>query len=102
MEHILQFGISIDDNAIINAVQKKAEEEIIKRIKAEVEHSLFGDRYYYSRSSDPHAVFTQLAKEIFNGFLDDNKEEIISRASVHLADKLARSKAGKAILEDIQ
>lgn len=54
MEHIVQFGISIDDNAIINAVQKKAEEEIIKRIKAEVEHSLFGDRYYYSRSSDPH------------------------------------------------
>ena len=102
MEHILQFGINIDDEAIISAVKAKAEKEIVKLIKDKVESSLFGSRYYYSHSSDPHAVFTQLAKEIFNGFLDDNKEEIISRASVHLADKLARSKAGKAILEDIQ
>ena len=101
MDHILQFGISIDDDAIIKAVKAKAEKEITELIKTKVENSLFGDRYYYRSSTDPHAVFTQLAKDMFNDFLNENKEDIISRASMHLADKLARSKAGRAILEDI-
>lgn len=102
MEHILQFGITIDDEAIIKAVREKAERVITDSLKTEVEKSLFGTRYIYRNTNDPHAIFTQLAKDIFSEFLNENKETIISHASVILADKLARSKAGKAILENIQ
>ena len=45
MEHILQFGINIDDHAIIEAVKAKAEKEIVESIKAEARSALFSPYY---------------------------------------------------------
>lgn len=102
MEHIVQLGICIDDDAIIRGIKENAEKKIITDLERKVEQSLFNSRYLYASTNDPHATFTQLAKDVLNDFLNANKEVILDRASVILADKLARSKAGKAILEDVQ
>ena len=101
MDHIVSFAVSFDDADIIKVVKEKAESQIISNIEKEVKNTLFGPYYPYHRK-DPHHTFSQLAKDVFNDFLNENKEEILSNASIILADKLARSKAGKAILEDIQ
>ena len=69
MEHIVQFGVSIDDNAIIEAIKRNAEREIIGMIKASVENTLFDSRYYYNRHNDPNTTFGRLAKDMLDEFL---------------------------------
>ena len=100
MDHLISFTVSFDDADIIKAVREKAESQIISNIEKEVKNTLFNPYYPY-RQNDPHHVFSNLAKDVFNDFLNENKEEILSKASIILADKLARSKAGKAILEEL-
>lgn len=101
MDHIVSFAISFDDADIIRAVKEKAEHQIITKLEKEVERTLFNSRYYCGHTNDPHSTFSNLAKDVLNDFLNENKEEILSKASIILADKLARSKAGKAILEEL-
>ena len=101
MEHIVQFAIGIDDNAIVKKVEENAEQTIIKDIKQMVCNRLFESSYYNSnaRPTDPLSGFTQ---RLVESFLEKNKEIILEKAAVHLADKLARSKAGKALLERVE
>ena len=103
MEHIVQFAVSIDDNAITQYVTKHAEKEIIKDLKQQVANRLFESRYYRGNSDPERDRLNEWAKnEIINTFLDENKDKIISEAAKELAVKLARTKAGKAILEDLK
>lgn len=101
MEHILQFGINIDDNAIIETVKRNAERAIIDMLKREVENAIFDSRYTYGRTRDARSTFSNLTQDVLNDFLNANREVILDRASTVLADKLARSKAAKAILEEL-
>ena len=41
-------------------------------------------------------------KDIIAQFMENNKDEIIKRTSENLAKRLAMSKAGKAILGDLE
>ena len=100
MDHLISFTVSFDDADLIRVIKEKAESQIIANIEKNVKNTLFNPYYPY-RQNDPHHTFSNLAKDVFNDFLNENKEEILSKATVVLADKLARSKAGKAILEDL-
>ena len=103
MEHIVQFAVSIDDSAITQYVTKNAEKEIIKDLKQQVANRLFESRYYRGNSDPERDPLNEWAKnEIINTFLNENKDKIISEAAKELAIKLARTKAGKAILEDLK
>ena len=103
MEHIVQFAVSIDDNAITQYVTKNAEKEIIKDLKQQVANRLFESRYYRSNADPERDPLSEWAKEeIIDAFLEKNKDKIISEAAKELAIKLARTKAGKAILEDLE
>lgn len=97
MEHILQFGISVDDDAIIKAIKAKAEREIIKTLTEQVGRVIF-EPNYYGDGYDKRYI-NDWTKKLLQTFFEDHKTEIIDAAASHLADKLARSKAGKAILE---
>lgn len=101
MEHIVQFAVSIDDNAIAKTVAEKAEREIISQLKTEVANAIFGPIYTHRGSTDPSKIFTPLVKEIINEFLNKNKDVILENTSKMLAHKLVHSKRGKEILEDI-
>lgn len=98
MQHVFQVAIHMDDENIIKNVSKSAEEAIIKDLKKEVGDQIFHRSYYGSRIDG----MTDWAAEQFRKFLDDNKEEIISRAAADLGTRLARSKAGKEILENLK
>ena len=103
MEHIVQFAVGIDDNAIAEHVSKNAEKEIIKDLKQQVANRLFEPYYYKGNVNLERDPLSEWAKEkIINTFLEENKDKIISETAKELAAKLARSKAGKAILEDLK
>lgn len=101
MEHILQFGINIDDNEIVNTVKEKAEREIIAQLKIEVARCIFvRDSWNKTGYDDRHlSVFSE---KVVTDFMNEHKTEIIDAAARILADRLARSKAGKAIFDNLE
>lgn len=97
MEHIVQFGISIDDSYIKQQVEDSAKKQIIDGIKQDVCNKLF--TAYYRTNATPNDPLSSFSINIINEFLEKNKEVILEKAAEHLADKLSRTKAGKALLE---
>ena len=98
MEHIVQFAISIDDQTIAKKIEDNAEKQIIKQIEQQIRNGLF--EHYYSSNADEKSELNEYSKRIVENFLEKHKEEILEKAAIHLSDKLVRTKAGKALLED--
>jgi len=86
MEHIVQFGITIDDDTIRRHVEAKATDAVVKGLK----QSLFRLGY----NDKPMGVSDDV-EEIIKMFLEEHKQEIIDAAAERLADRLVRTKAVK-------
>ena len=86
MEHIVQFGVSIDDSAI----QRRVENSCVEAVKKKMT-SCFFDNY-----SNPKFA----TEEIIRGWLDNHKDEVIKRAPEVIAEKMYKStKIRKSIIE---
>ena len=101
MEHIVQFAVGIDDKAITDRITETAEKQIVDSIRKDVINKLFQPYYYRETANPERDPLSNFSEKILRTFLDENKEAILDRASRYLAEKLARSKAGKEILEDM-
>lgn len=99
MEHIVQFAIGIDDDAIVNRIKEHAEKNITNEIKQEVMKLMFE---YNSWSGKLSGVPTEWTKEVIESFLNDHKNEIIQCAGNILAEKLLRTKAVKEMVEGLK
>lgn len=86
MEHIVQFGITIDDDAIRRHVEAKAADSVVKGLK----QSLFRLGY-----NDRPMGITEDVENVIDAFLEEHKQEIIDAAAERLADRLVRTKAVK-------
>lgn len=93
MTHLIQLSVDMDDDSI--------RKQCVNHTAAMIEKALFdGGRYvendfYGVRMS---SAMKRVAEEQTAGFLEAHKDEIITAAAAMLADKLARSKKGKEIL----
>ena len=109
MEHIFNIAINMDDDRIKEAVAAKAEKEIMANLTKEVGQIIFertSSYYGYGNSRnnkgyDPNHL-SSWSKMQFENFLAKHKDEIITGAAKELADRLVRTKAGKAILENLK
>lgn len=95
MEHIVQFAVGIDDNAIRQRVEQSAEKEITKQLADDIKKTFYEVDYYGHTSNRPSSFV--LAK--IDSFLENNRDAILEMAADKIAEKLARSKRGKVILE---
>lgn len=99
MEHILQFGINIDDEKIKNTVMTKVDKVVYGIVKGDVIEALTGDRnngdYTYSQS------LKKLVNNTMERFCEDNKQTIIDLAADRLAEKFSRTKAVKEAIEKV-
>jgi hypothetical protein len=86
MEHIVQFGITIDDDAIKRHVEAKATDAVVKGLN----RSLFRLDY----DGKPLAITGDM-KDIIDAFLEEHKQEIVDAAADRLADRLMRTKIVK-------
>ena len=84
MEHIIQFGVTIDDDMIQKHIIDKASGEIIAQVQKDINGS------YYEPS-----LINRLVNKETQEFLEVHKDEIIEQASKKLADRLARTKVVK-------
>lgn len=103
MEHIVQFGIGIDDEAIRKIIMEKAEKSILndlkKDIRSEIIREIFvcdSDWYGRERKID----LQDWVKDLVEKTLKDNKDQIIKMASERLADKMSRTKAVKEAMTE--
>lgn len=97
---IVNIPLQIDEKKMEEVIQKdyqgKVVEEIVKYIKtALTKHST---SYYGDRELNG---MTELIKGEIDKFLDNHKDDIINAAGNVLAEKLARTKRGKALLDDV-
>ena len=101
MEHIVQFAIGIDDEAIVKRVTENAERVITNELKQQVANRLF-QRSYYSKNADPERdPLSNFTMNLVDDFFEINRDAIIEKAAERLADRLARTKKAKEILNGI-
>ena len=91
MEHIIQFGITIDDDAIKKHIEEKATKQIVDSVSQSLKDKLFS-RY---------GGFTYDSQEMFSQFLDKYKDEIIANATAQVVDSIKRSKKYKEALAKV-
>lgn len=97
MEHVVQFGICIDDERIRAAIEKSAEEKVMKELIRQVMNHVF-DAGYYGSDAKPSDPMKEWCIKHFDDFLEQNREVILDRAAERLADRLSRTKAAKEML----
>ena len=95
MEHIVQFAIGIDDEAIKNRIQETAEKQVIEAITRDVAKAIF--RTDYKGRIDTNTPQPWVRNKI-DDFLMEHKDEIIKQAAKEFAAYLGRTKRGKEIL----
>lgn len=102
MEHIVQFAVGIDDEAIKKRVEESAEKQIVDKFYKDFTLSLRKD-YWASHSVDSglSAKCNALAKEAVDNIIGKYKNEVIEEAAKILADRLLRTKAAKEMLENV-
>lgn len=93
MEHILQFGINIDEDRIVKTVEDRAATELIDYIHKSID-KMRGNIYGEDALRD-------IAREEIAKVVDANKEKIIEQATEKLAEKMARSKIVKDTLKGL-
>ncbi len=103
--HIVNFAIGIDDEAIMKTVQENAASQIINDIKADVLNRIFTAKYYNQKAVskswdgkmqlDRDAILSDASEKIIKEAFAEYKEEIIERAAKSLADSYKRTKAWK-------
>jgi DNA-binding PadR family transcriptional regulator len=91
MEHIVQFGVTIDDGAIQRQVLNSAEKQIIEELKKEVGDAILKKESYYSN----HKTLTELGSELVTRWLNEHSAEVIEQAAAKVAEKVTRTKAWK-------
>lgn len=96
MQHIINFAIEVEDDRIVQAIEKNVEEKVIKTITEKIEN-LICNKSYYGRVNDYKPLENMIASRI-DTVISAHKDFILEKAAEKLAEKLARSKDGKAIL----
>lgn len=98
MEHIVQFGINIDDSAIQKMILEKASETVVKEIKSEL--GIIDGRWNQEESKIRKMVNDRVDQQ-----MEKYKDLIIESTAKLLTEKLARTKAVKEktqqILDDV-
>lgn len=101
MEHVIQIAISVEDERIVKKVEETAENQIIQTLTDRIE-DVISEKYGWCRDNRDYTPLKNMVSKQVENILEENKDLILSEASKILADKLARSKAGKEILQGLK
>ena len=86
-EHIIQFGFTIDDDAIKKNVEAQALSAVVEKLSAEIKSNL--PKRYGSVDWD------RVAYNCVESFIDENKSEIMDMAANRLVESVKRTKVWK-------
>ena len=99
MEHIIQFGVTIDDDKIEKMVMEKASHKCMKQINDSIREFTNGSCY---RDSELKKIFKEEVKKV----VDDNKgyivEEVIKEVSKNMMKTKAFLEAKQKIIDELE
>ena len=93
MEHIVQFGINIDDTAIKKAIENNVMNQVASSIKNDAMKSLTGKKN--CTNFDYTSKLREILETVTCEFLEANKDEIIEETYKKLVERLSKTKAVK-------
>lgn len=100
MEHIVQFAIGIDDEAIRKSIRETAKKQIVEDIKRDLEGEIFHFDYY---RKDEKLGLSIASRDIVQNVLEGHKNEIIELAAAMLLEYMKKTKAVReAVAETIK
>ena len=88
MEHIVQFAIGIDDEAIRKRIEASAENQIIDSIREDISDHIFRETTWAKDS-----VLQNWVKDIVVEAILEHKDDIIKSAAMELCEYMKRTKA---------
>ena len=91
MEHIIQFGVTVDDKRIENEIIKQATDSLMLNIKD------MGKKDWTTNESK----LTQIARDIISEYVEKHKDEIIHAAIDKLMINLTKTKKVKDSIEEV-
>lgn len=93
MEHIIQFGVTIDEQKIIDVATNKAADEIISVVKSEINS--------YTKGWTDTKLNMLFKKEV-KRVVDENKDLIIQKATHDLMVNMAKTKSVKDMIKKME
>ena len=96
MEHIVQFAIGIDDEAIRKRIEETAEKRIIDSIRKEVAGKIFRKGNWKDDSELQSWVKDMVVEVIL-----EHRDEIIKEAASALCEYMKRTKAVRKAVEEV-
>jgi hypothetical protein len=88
MEHIVQFAIGIDDDAIRKRVVESAYNDVVKQLVEEAKTDVkLNNRSYYYRES-----WSNIIERALQHYFDSNRDLIFNLAAEKLANSYKRTK----------
>lgn len=97
MEHIVQFAIGIDDNAIKKRVEENAYNDIVEKLIKEAKNSLPRSKSFVENSVNWRFV----VDDRLDYFLEKNRDDIIDAAAEKLCESFKRTKAYKEKMTEV-
>lgn len=96
MEHIVQFGITVDDEAIKQTIEKQALNQVCSQMRGDIMKAIGVSNNFEWKSK-----IGEITKDVVGDFFDINKDEIINLAADKLADKLWKTKQVKEKVAEV-
>ena len=98
---IVNIPLQIDEAKMEEVVERDYMGKVMQKITDHVLSCLSKHSKNYYGSDKAYDGMTEMINIRIDAHLDKYRDEIIDVAAKYLADKLARSKRGKEILEDV-
>lgn len=92
MEHIVQFGINLDDASIAEAIKRDAYKDVIKQLKEEAHRDL-PSKYYHGGSVDWNGMFRDSIDKEVAAIVSAKHDEIVEMAVKSVYNSLTRRKS---------
>lgn len=102
MEHIVQFAIGIDDDAIKKRIQESGYDDVIKSLTKDMKEQLSRGPYAdKSWSGDVTIDWKCVVDYNMAKFLEENRDIIIEKAAKNLSESYKRTKKFKEHMAEI-
>ena len=101
---LINIPLQIDDAAFEGKLKEDYESQVLARIEQRLDRVLMEHDKSWSHNSAKGGLDTLVMYKVENrvaDFLNENREKIIEAAAKDLGNRLARSKKGKEILEEV-
>lgn len=98
---IINIPLTIDDELWASALARDYESKVTEKLTNEVRKAIIGhDSRYYLRQKSFNAGLEEWVSYKIDDILKEYKDEIIDAATEKLAERLARTKRAKEVLND--